>query len=107
MFLSRIGSKINSSWSIPLSDIVPLAPYTHMRADVKKLALKSVIQSNLRREDTLGQRPLSSLRRLSSSRRLSNICLVNPPIILQTIVCDFLYSICMNQGEGCGDVDKK
>ena len=37
-----------------------------------KTALKG-IQSNLRTKDTLGPRPLSSLRRLSSFQRLSNM----------------------------------
>ena len=53
-----------------------------------------IIQSNLRREDTLGQRPLSS------SWRLSNICPHNL-LFYETSY----YSVCMNQGEMCGDVD--
>ena len=47
------------------------------------------IQWNLRREDTLGTALLSSLRRLSSSRRLFNICLVSPPRMIN-ISCDMV-----------------
>ena len=41
-----------------------------------------VIQSKLRREDTLGQLPLFSLQRLASSRRLSNIVALYTPITI-------------------------
>ena len=40
--------------------------------------IRKILQWNLRREDTLGTVFLSSLRRLSSSQRLLNICLVSP-----------------------------
>ena len=46
----------------------------------RELRLMLGIQWNLRRQDTLGTALLSSLRRLSSSRRLFNICLVSPPL---------------------------
>ena len=39
-------------------------------------------QHNLQTVDTLGPRPLSSLQRLSSFQRLSNICLVFPPSMI-------------------------
>ena len=44
------------------------------------------VQWNLRREDTLGTALLSSLRRLSSSRRLFNICLVSPPRMIKHLM---------------------
>jgi len=48
------------------------------------------LQQNLRAEDTLGPRPLSSLRKLSSFQRLSNIWLVSTLVWfkrLQFILC--------------------
>ena len=55
------------------------------------------IQWNLRREDTLGTALLSSLRRLSSSRRLFNICLVSPPPL--NILCDMVVHYIHELGE--------
>ena len=45
-----------------------------------------VLQWNLRREDTSGTALLSSLRRLSSSRRLFNICPVSPPRMIKHLM---------------------